>query len=220
MNLEKQKQRKKQMRDIFLTTVLQIIQDEGMDKVTVRKVAGMAGYNIATLYNYFENLDHLLFFAAMSYLNDYTKTLQKKLAKIRDSREFYRKSWLYFAQHSFDHAQIYYILFFARLSNRLASYMEDFCELYPHSENLRRDGDKKDFYQSEFRKRSMLMMKWCEEEGYFPPNQGKVIDDIVLYTYQALLYQIYEKNLSKEEGYQKFQAIVDYFFDVDSPSVE
>ena len=58
------------MMSYFIIAAQQIIQEEGIKAVTIRKVAALAGYNSATIYNYFENLENLLFFASMKYLRD------------------------------------------------------------------------------------------------------------------------------------------------------
>ena len=62
---------KKRIIKYFIDAVKQIQEEEGLQAVTIRKVADIAGYNSATLYNYFENLDHLLLFASMDYFQEY-----------------------------------------------------------------------------------------------------------------------------------------------------
>lgn len=49
------------MMGYFIDAANQIIENEGIESVTIRKVADIAGYNSATLYNYFNDLNHLLF---------------------------------------------------------------------------------------------------------------------------------------------------------------
>ena len=49
----------------FVEAVQKIIEEEGIDAVTIRKVSKLAGYNPATLYNYFDNIDYLVGFASI-----------------------------------------------------------------------------------------------------------------------------------------------------------
>lgn len=212
MDIEKKQLRRKRMIDIFLKSILEVIETEGMGKVTVRKVADIAGYNVATLYNYFENLDHLLFFAAMSYLNKYTAVLQTIFENSKNSLEMYRKSWLSFAEYSFEHPQIYYALFFANLHDSHVSYMSSFRELYPYPENKNPDLLKKMFYQPDFQKTNSLLMEQCIKDKYFQREEGETIDDIIVFTYQSLLYHIYENQLTKDIAYEKFRRIIENFF--------
>ena len=44
---------KRRMMGYFIEAASQIIEEEGMEGVTIRKVADIAGYNSATMYNYF-----------------------------------------------------------------------------------------------------------------------------------------------------------------------
>jgi len=52
-----------------------IFQEEGLEQVTIRKFADKAGYNSATFNNYFLEISHLLFFATMRCMQDYTNEL-------------------------------------------------------------------------------------------------------------------------------------------------
>ena len=51
----------------YIEATYKIMEEEGIDMVTIRKISDIAGYNSATLYNYFENLDHLIAFASLKY---------------------------------------------------------------------------------------------------------------------------------------------------------
>lgn len=79
-------QRKRTM-TFFIDAAREIIEDEGIKGITIRKVADKAGFNSATLYNYFENLDHLVFLAAMRYIKDYVHALPKYIKEARNSLE-------------------------------------------------------------------------------------------------------------------------------------
>lgn len=60
-NAERKRQlQKKRMMHYFIDAAVQIIDEEGIDGVSIRKVADIAGYNSATLYNYFDDLPHLV----------------------------------------------------------------------------------------------------------------------------------------------------------------
>ena len=71
-NLTKTKKEIQNERKIryFVEAAWNIEDTEGKEAITARQVADLAGYNVATLYNYFENLDHLLAFASLRHLRD------------------------------------------------------------------------------------------------------------------------------------------------------
>ena len=46
--------------DIFIEATKHILQEDGYDHLTIREIAQRAGYNAATLYHYFRDLDELI----------------------------------------------------------------------------------------------------------------------------------------------------------------
>ncbi len=71
---EKQSIKEERVRSYFIAATKDIIMREGMESVTVRKVADLAGYSYATIYNYFSDLNALF--------------LETKLVMVRDMVEF------------------------------------------------------------------------------------------------------------------------------------
>ena len=53
--MDKKEIQRQRMMKYFIEAGKQIILEEGVKNVTVRKVADLAGYSYATLYNYFED---------------------------------------------------------------------------------------------------------------------------------------------------------------------
>ena len=68
--IDKKMIQKTRMVKYFVDATIDIIEKDGYESVTIRKVADIAGYNSETIYNYFDNLEHLLFFASMHYLRE------------------------------------------------------------------------------------------------------------------------------------------------------
>lgn len=62
-------QRQRVMR-YLIDAAKKIIRDEGDGAVTVRKVADLAGYSYATIYNYFADVNELLWYAAADFLKE------------------------------------------------------------------------------------------------------------------------------------------------------
>lgn len=60
--------RKERNRQYFIDAAKTIIEQEGVDAISVRKVADLAGFSYATLYNYFSDVNALLTYTAVDYL--------------------------------------------------------------------------------------------------------------------------------------------------------
>lgn len=62
--------RKKRTVAFFVSAACQVIEDEGLNALSVRKVADLAGYHYATLYSYFKDIYELKFLAALKFMDD------------------------------------------------------------------------------------------------------------------------------------------------------
>ena len=62
----------------FVEATEKILKEEGIPGVTIRRIAAEAGYNSATLYNYFQDLDELILFGSVCFLRDYLLDLDAK----------------------------------------------------------------------------------------------------------------------------------------------
>lgn len=129
--MDKKQIQKKRMMSYFIEATNQIIENEGIDSITIRKVSDIAGYNSATLYNYFENLDHLIFFSSMKYLKEYVLSLPEYLKNSKDPIDKYLRIWECFCKHSFRKPRIYYTIFFDKFSNSLNDDIKEYYSIFP-----------------------------------------------------------------------------------------
>jgi AcrR family transcriptional regulator len=119
------------MMSYFIEATNEIIENEGIEAITIRRVSDIAGYNSATLYNYFENLDHLVFFASMKYLREYVLSLPKYLKNMKNPIDKYFCIWKYFCYHSFRKPKIYYTIFFDKFSRSLNDDIKEYYKIFP-----------------------------------------------------------------------------------------
>lgn len=135
--IRKDKQRHRMIR-YFVEAAWEIIDSEGVDALTVRRVADLAGYNVATLYNYFDNLDHLKFFASLRILKDYAEALPKYVKDVEDPIAMYMKTWECFNLHAFSYPEAYMNIFFSDNTVHYNKSISLFYEIFP--EQLPDDG--------------------------------------------------------------------------------
>lgn len=113
-NKKIQKLRKKRY---FIDAAKQLIDDVGVEALTVKKIAQRAGYATGTLYNYFDNLNVLLFNCIL----DYFEELYNELSSIQVVDDDYQSYVLtlmevytdYFTQKP----EIYYLIYLKNLGS-------------------------------------------------------------------------------------------------------
>ena len=97
----------------FINATIELMEKEGIENLTIRKVAEQAKYNSATLYHYFSNLDELELFASVKCLDEYMQETLIHKAEGKDFQEWYLGQWRCFCRHSFQRPRIYNFLFFS-----------------------------------------------------------------------------------------------------------
>jgi len=73
--MDKKELQKQRMMTYFIDAAKEIIKEEGVKGLSVRKVGDRAGYSYATIYNYFNDLNTLLFYCVFDFLEDCYKYL-------------------------------------------------------------------------------------------------------------------------------------------------
>lgn len=119
------------MRRYFVEAAKQIIQEEGVDGVTLRKVAKGAGFNSATLYNYFRNVDHVISLALHEHMGHYVDAVLNALKGDETLFELYRLDWYIYAEKSFRLPKEYYYLFYKHPDINLSEVYNEFFQDHP-----------------------------------------------------------------------------------------
>ena len=63
--------KRKRIMIYFIEATEKLLRRDGIENLTIRGIATEAGYNSATIYNYFNDLDQLIMFGSLCYLRDY-----------------------------------------------------------------------------------------------------------------------------------------------------
>jgi AcrR family transcriptional regulator len=109
-----------------------IIFSEGLEAVTIRKIAKIAKVNSAILYKYFQDLDELLLFANTDLLKDYTRDLiiQSQNNTMCQPKSAYLQSWKLFCHYSFKYPECMNHLFFCKHSDDLERIIQSYYDLF------------------------------------------------------------------------------------------
>ncbi|MHC1719523.1 MAG: TetR/AcrR family transcriptional regulator [Clostridiaceae bacterium] len=201
----------------FIDAAFTVIDTEGIEYVTIRKVAAIAGYNSSTMYNYFENLDHLILFASTRYLRDYTGALEGYVKKAKTSLDRYLLIWECFCKYSFQRPQIYNLIFFSENSNTLNNIITEYYKVFPEeladsSLNLTSMLTGNDIYS-----RTLHQFDSCVKDGCFRKEDINEINEVTILLYQSILANLLRKNppYTPEEALDKtmhyFHKIVESF---------
>ena len=164
----KRQEKRKRIMSYFINAAIELMEKEGIENLTIRKVVERAKYNSATLYHYFSNLDELELFASVKCLDEYMRETPMHKAEEKNFREWYLEQWRCFCRHSFARPRIYNFLFFSpEGSQNLNEVFRRYYEIYPH-EKAEKTEDYEGFLKEGdfFRRNEALLRDVIRERAY------------------------------------------------------
>lgn len=185
----------------FIEATEEIIKKEDIQAVTIRKVANLAGYTSATLYNYFDNLLHLVFLANMHHLEKYNEALLTAVSSCKNSIELYMTVCKCFSVHAYANPEIFELLFFSHGNDKFEKYTKQYFKLYPEeSDNSCPKVLDKMFHINNMNSRSYTMLKTCIKQGYIDKDKAKDFNDICIRFNKTILEDVKDGELEKDEA--------------------
>ncbi|NLY35610.1 MAG: TetR/AcrR family transcriptional regulator [Tissierellia bacterium] len=199
------------MMSSFITAADEIMKEEGFDKITIRNVALRAGCNSATLYNYFEDLDHLLFYMSMSYLAEYNESLVKIMARYDDPLERYLEIWSIFIDFSFSKPKIFYQIFFSpKYRNDLYVTMRSYYQIFPRELPSNQLVVQNMYRGKNIFVRNRVLLEDLAAGGYIGSQNINRINTGTIYAFQAVLNDL-RHNIKFEHFKEELMEIIEYF---------
>ena len=118
----------------YVQTAYQMILEEGMSNVSIRKLAKRIGCSSAVLYKHFDNLEYLLVLASIPFLNTYIE----KFGEYKDKRnenaiEYNLILWKVFIEEAFRNPEPYKLMFFGKYSDYFTEAINELYRLSPVS---------------------------------------------------------------------------------------
>lgn len=184
----------------FIDVTDELIQEIGINNVTIRKVADKAGYNSATIYNYFENLDHLIYFASLRILKDYGMNLNTYLKKAENAMDTFLLVWECFCDHAYYKPEVYKALFFVKLKNDSDHYIRQYYEMFPDEFGEHDPTISRMLLVGNIHDRGMKTINDCIKEGYIEEEEAPILNDITMLIFESMLHKILRGDISYNDA--------------------
>lgn len=199
----------------FIEATEKLIIEEGIDGLSIRKIATEAGYNSATIYNYFENLEILILYASVSYLSDYICNLKDVIKEEMTSLEIYRNIYSVFNKHSFRSPEIFYNMFFGNNSNKLTDIIKQYYEIFPDDLEGQTPSIKTMLTQGNIYHRDKPIVDMLAEDGVIDVEKTEIIIELMVRVHETFLLEAIRLNDDSEIEIhsKKFLKIFDYIID-------
>ncbi|WP_312115025.1 TetR/AcrR family transcriptional regulator [Brevibacillus reuszeri] len=171
----------------FVDATISIIEQDGIENVTARKIADKAGFTVSTIYNYYGELSHLIFFAAMRYLQEYTDEIPLYMNRGRNYLEKYLLTWECFCKHSFTKPKIYHAIFVANLGEQPDVLLKHYYSLYPKDLIGIPEDVKHLLFEQDLSKRNKPFLELALQEGSIGQGNIDEVTELTVLAWIAML---------------------------------
>jgi AcrR family transcriptional regulator len=191
MSADEQAKRKNDLvRDGFVQAAKQIIHEEGVGAVSVRKIAKATGYSYATIYHYFTDLDALLLAVKEQMVEDVAAHFSNSTASAFQSIDDLKRANRDYAQYYLDRPNVYYFFYTYRFAH----------EPMPD-------------YDARFQENWLVTYRVFVEKGILRQEDVVTAAKTMIYALQGLLALYFSSNgVTRESFFQDMDNIVDYLF--------
>lgn len=196
----KEKQKIRNMR-LFIDATISLINEEGYDNVSIRKVGDRALFNSATIYNYFNNIDHLKSIAAVGMIEDYINEL-KDVDKIsNNSYQLLLNVWKVFLSNVYRYPKTFHVLFARKKGKYTSTNMKTYYDVYPDKIVKMPKVLNEMLLSDDLKSRSMHLLNLCKDDGYFKEVDLDDIDNQLIYVFHGLLNDVIASNINDYDSF-------------------
>jgi AcrR family transcriptional regulator len=178
------------MLEFFIEATEDVIEEEGIENVTARKIADLAGYTSSTIYNYFDELSHLVFFASLRFLNEYIEDLSVYIERADGPIDKYLSSWECFCKHSFNNPEIFSVIFISDLGSEPNELIKRYYKIYQNDLLKLPTEIKMLVLENDLSKRSKAMILEAIDKGNLSNENVEMITDITILLWKGMLTTI------------------------------
>ncbi|MFP4561769.1 MAG: TetR/AcrR family transcriptional regulator [Spirochaetia bacterium] len=187
LHIDKNDRKKKRVVKLFIEAAMEVIEREGIEGTTIRKVAELTGYNSATIYSYFDNLKQLIFFAAAASLKDYIAEMPGYIKGGKSELEKFLLMWECFCRHSFVKPRVYSAVFSDDIGTLPKKLVAHYYSLFPEELEETPEHLQPMLKETDLKQRNLIALSRCTEAGWFARDDVGDVEEAIRLVYQGML---------------------------------
>ena len=196
----------------YIKKTQDIIQAEGREAASIRRIAQEMGCSSASLYRYFENQSELIYYAELNQLSGYIKRLNEAEKKWKNIWDRYVGIWDCYCREAFRNPDVYDLLFLKSENTKLNATITEYYEMFPEAV-----GETNEFFmamlrQKDFRARDYEICKKCMAEGALDPEAALQLNRLACRLYEGYFKEVVDKGIREEDVDER---VAQYIEDLD-----
>lgn len=188
----------------YIEAAYELLVRDGLEGVSIRKVADELGCSSAALYRHFPDIDKLVAVASIRFLREYIEDASV-LSKVElNPLELNLQLWECLAYYSFRNADVYENLFFSNGSTELyASAAREYFEEFPEDIGGLKDFMYEMFTNTTIAERDRILLNRAVETGMLSEKSAEYLIKTDTLLYRGVLASVRDqRNLLDEESFR------------------
>lgn len=195
-------------RQDYIQKAHEIIQAEGLQAVSIRRIARELGCSSACMYRHFDNLSELLYYAELRTLKGYINSLNEAEKGWKTMWDIYVGIWDCYSREAFAHPEAYNLLFFTFTNEKLKTSIKEYYEMFPEDiENTNRFFHEM-LQTPDFMSRDFEMCKKCISAGAITYDKAVQLNRVVCMLYKGYFKTVMDEGIQKEEIDERVNTFV------------
>lgn len=186
----------------FVEATQQLIDSEGLENISIRKIAEKAGFHNSTIYLYFKDADQLILLASLRHFNEYSHKLAERSSTPSNPQENFLAIWQVFGESVFQKPQIFRNFFFGKYSDQLTPIIILYYRLFPEERGIYTEEIEAMYYGGNINDRCLKILKPLTQVDSLLVNEENLhlVNTIIVACLKALLdYACSSPEVSGEE---------------------
>jgi len=193
----------------YIQKVHDLIQEEGVKAISIRRIAKELGCSSASLYRHFENLSELLYYAELRTLADYIVRLNEAEKKWKNIWDIYVGIWDCYSREAFAHPEAYNLLFFEFTNVKLQSSIKEYYEMFPEDINATNQFFLEMLRTPSFMGRDFEMCKKCIQAGAISAKDAAQLNRIACLLFKGYFKGVLDDGIRPDEIDARVKMYID-----------
>lgn len=165
----------------FINATRELMDEQGVENLSVRKIADRAGLHNSTIYLYFDNLNQLIMLASVKYFQEYSHALYLLSQKNLTPHENFLAVWELFMDAALKKPNFFYHFFFGRESRHLRDVLNSYYELFPEERQQFSETIESMYFGENITDRSMkILTPLLEEENGVTTENLSLLNELII----------------------------------------
>lgn len=184
----------------YIRITSEILEEEGIEGVTIRKVAAKAGCTSAVLYKHFENKEHLIMLASVKFLEPYIIEFMKQtVRKDITSIQMDLLLWKTFIYEAFKNKPYYELMFFSEQKDMLEECVYEYYQMFPEVQR-RFDGFAASIiFSNNLSEREFIRLRRAANAGLITLENASLLGRLSVAVFNGIFMQYTGGNMSETD---------------------